>query len=95
MRTPGFFRAQMTSDVLVRHYETVADASLVPVLLYNFTAVTGVKWETGRYEPEPNTRFAHWLYERNGWAAWTCGRQMLDSDGGPPTKAPAETADGD
>lgn len=42
VRTPGFFRAQMSSDVLVRHYETVADASPVPVLLYNFTAVTGV-----------------------------------------------------
>jgi 4-hydroxy-2-oxoglutarate aldolase len=42
VRTPGFFKAQMTTDVFVRHYTAVADASPVPVLLYNFTAVTGV-----------------------------------------------------
>lgn len=42
VRTPGFFKAQMTADVFVRHYSAVADASPVPVLLYNFTAVTGV-----------------------------------------------------
>jgi hypothetical protein len=38
----GFFKAQMTAEVFVRHYTAVADASPVPVLLYNFTAVTGV-----------------------------------------------------
>jgi 4-hydroxy-2-oxoglutarate aldolase len=32
----------MTTEVFVRHYAAVADASPVPVLLYNFTAVTGV-----------------------------------------------------
>jgi 4-hydroxy-2-oxoglutarate aldolase len=42
VRTPGFFKAQMTTDVFVRHYTTVADASPVPVLLYNFPALTGV-----------------------------------------------------
>jgi 4-hydroxy-2-oxoglutarate aldolase len=42
VRTPGFFKSQMTADVFVRHYTEVADASPVPVLLYNFTAVTGV-----------------------------------------------------
>src|SRR6267142_2308466 len=42
VRTPGFFKTQMTTDVFVRHYTAVADASPVPVLLYNFTAVTGV-----------------------------------------------------
>ena len=42
VRTPGFFKSQMTSEVFVRHYTAVADASPVPVLLYNFTAVTGV-----------------------------------------------------
>jgi 4-hydroxy-2-oxoglutarate aldolase len=42
VRTPGFFKSQMTGDVFLRHYMTVADASPVPVLLYNFPAVTGV-----------------------------------------------------
>jgi len=42
VRTPGFFKSQMTNDVFVRHYTAVADQSPVPVLLYNFTAVTGV-----------------------------------------------------
>src|SRR6266853_4426989 len=42
VRTPGFYKAQMNTDAFVRHYTAVADASSVPVLLYNFTAVTGV-----------------------------------------------------
>src|SRR6185436_18716303 len=42
VRTPGFFKSQMTNEAFVRHYSAVADASPVPVLLYNFTAVTGV-----------------------------------------------------
>ena len=42
VRTPGFYKAQMNTDVFVRHYTAVADMSPVPVLLYNFTAVTGV-----------------------------------------------------
>ena len=42
VRTPGFFKPQMSSDAFVRHYTAVADASPVPVLLYNFTALTGV-----------------------------------------------------
>jgi 4-hydroxy-2-oxoglutarate aldolase len=42
VRTPGFFKAQMTASVFVRHYTAIADASPVPVLLYNFSALTGV-----------------------------------------------------
>jgi 4-hydroxy-2-oxoglutarate aldolase len=42
VRTPSFFKPQMTSDIFVRHYTEVADASPIPVLLYNVTMFTGV-----------------------------------------------------
>jgi 4-hydroxy-2-oxoglutarate aldolase len=42
VRTPAFFKAEMTHDSLVRYYGTVADAAPVPVLLYNFANATGV-----------------------------------------------------
>src|SRR4029078_11274488 len=57
VRTPGFFKSQMTNDVFVRHYSAVADASPVPVLLYNFTAVTGVNLQAtavARVAANPN-----------------------------------------
>ncbi len=40
--TPFYFKSQMTPEALGDHYRAVADASPVPVLLYNFTNVTGV-----------------------------------------------------
>jgi 4-hydroxy-2-oxoglutarate aldolase len=40
--TPFYFKAQMTPDALADHYRAIADASPVPVLLYNFTNVTGL-----------------------------------------------------
>src|SRR6187431_154804 len=42
VRTPSFFKAQMSTEIFVRHYTEVADASPVPVLLYNVTMFTGV-----------------------------------------------------
>ena len=42
VRTPFFFKAQMTADVLITHYTAVADASPVPVVLYNMPHNTGV-----------------------------------------------------
>jgi 4-hydroxy-tetrahydrodipicolinate synthase len=42
VRTPSFFKPQMTTDAFVRHFTEVADASPVPVLLYNVTLYTGV-----------------------------------------------------
>jgi len=42
VRTPSFFKPQLSSDLFVRHYTEVADASPVPILLYNVTVYTGV-----------------------------------------------------
>jgi 4-hydroxy-2-oxoglutarate aldolase len=57
VRTPSFYKARMTSDVFVRHYTAVADATPVPVLLYNVPAVTGVNLTpdaVGRLAAHPN-----------------------------------------
>lgn len=40
--TPFFFKGSMTADALAAHFEAVADASPVPVLVYNVPANTGV-----------------------------------------------------
>jgi 4-hydroxy-2-oxoglutarate aldolase len=42
VRTPFYFKARMTPDALVRHYTAVADGCPVPVLLYNYPALTGI-----------------------------------------------------
>jgi 4-hydroxy-2-oxoglutarate aldolase len=42
VRTPAFFKSQMTTEAFARHYSAVADGSPVPVLLYNYSALTGV-----------------------------------------------------
>jgi 4-hydroxy-2-oxoglutarate aldolase len=43
VRTPSYFKSQLTSDVFIRHFTAVADASPVPVLPYNVPGLTGVK----------------------------------------------------
>ena len=49
-RTPSFFKNVMNSDAFVRHYTAVADASPVPVLLYNVTLFTGVNLQPDAVE---------------------------------------------
>lgn len=49
-RTPSFFKAQMTAEVFVRHYTEVADASPIPVLLYNVSMFTGVNMQVEAVE---------------------------------------------
>ncbi len=39
---PHYYRARMTRTTLRRHYHTVADASEIPVLIYNMPACTGI-----------------------------------------------------
>jgi 4-hydroxy-2-oxoglutarate aldolase len=43
--TPHYYTAKMTGDALVRHYETVADASPIPVLIYVVPGFTNVNME--------------------------------------------------
>ena len=50
VRTPSFFKSQMTTDVFVRHYTDVAESSPVPVLLYNVTMFTGVNLQAEAVE---------------------------------------------
>lgn len=40
--TPHYYGAKMTADSLVRHYEAVADASPIPILIYNVPKFTHV-----------------------------------------------------
>jgi 4-hydroxy-2-oxoglutarate aldolase len=39
---PSYYKGQMTPEVLLRHFHTVADASPIPVILYNMPACTGI-----------------------------------------------------
>jgi 4-hydroxy-2-oxoglutarate aldolase len=55
--TPSYFKAAMKPAVLIRHYRAVADASPLPVILYNFPANTGINLEpdtVARLAEHPN-----------------------------------------
>lgn len=45
--TPYYYSPKMTGEALVRHYESVADASPIPILIYNVPKFTGVNMDPG------------------------------------------------
>jgi 4-hydroxy-2-oxoglutarate aldolase len=55
--TPSFYKSAITQDALVTHYQAIADASPVPVLLYSMPDLTGIKIEpetAARLSEHPN-----------------------------------------
>jgi 4-hydroxy-2-oxoglutarate aldolase len=42
VKTPYYYKSQMTADVLAEHYLRVADAARIPVLIYSVPQLTGV-----------------------------------------------------
>ena len=40
--SPGYYKKQMTSDVLYRYFATLADASPLPLIIYNAPGISGV-----------------------------------------------------
>lgn len=40
--SPFYYKGQMTSGVLIEHFHRVADASPIPVIIYNMPACTGI-----------------------------------------------------
>lgn len=57
--TPHYYRAQMTPEALRRHFEAVADAAPVPVLLYSVPQFTGLTFPVplaAQLAAHPNVR---------------------------------------
>ena len=55
--TPHYYRSAITQTALIEHYNTVADAAPVPVILYSMPALTGIKIEpetVARLSEHPN-----------------------------------------
>jgi len=51
--TPHFYRPSITQQALITHYQSIADASPAPVILYSMPALTGIK-----IEPETAARLS-------------------------------------
>ena len=51
--TPHFYRSSITQQALIAHYQSIADASPAPVILYSMPALTGIK-----IEPETAARLS-------------------------------------
>jgi len=44
--TPSFYRSAITQEILFKHYNEIADAAPIPVILYSMPVLTGIKIET-------------------------------------------------
>ena len=51
--TPHFYRSSITQQALIAHYQSIADESPAPVILYSMLALTGIK-----IEPETAARLS-------------------------------------
>jgi 4-hydroxy-2-oxoglutarate aldolase len=51
--TPHFYRPSITQQALITHYQSIADESPAPVILYSMPALTGIK-----IEPETAARLS-------------------------------------
>jgi 4-hydroxy-tetrahydrodipicolinate synthase len=57
--TPNYYKAAMKPAALIRHYRALAEASPIPILLYNFPANTGINLDAetvARLAEHPNIR---------------------------------------
>jgi 4-hydroxy-2-oxoglutarate aldolase len=55
--SPGYFRAQMTDEVLYRYFASLADGARIPLLLYNAPGFCGITLDpslVGRLAAHPN-----------------------------------------
>jgi 4-hydroxy-2-oxoglutarate aldolase len=42
--TPHYYKSRMVQEALQRHFEAVAEASPIPILIYSVPAFTGISW---------------------------------------------------
>ena len=57
VKTPSFYKSALNPDTLTEHYQRVADASQIPVILYSIPQLTGVALEAdlvARLADHPN-----------------------------------------
>jgi 4-hydroxy-2-oxoglutarate aldolase len=80
-RTPSLYRAHVSVTALVAHYTAVADASPVPVLLYNYAAFTGVNMT-----PDTIRQLAAHPNIRGMKETTTDGAQFVDLDASVPSR---------
>ncbi len=44
--TPHYYKSQLNASALINHYRVIADASPIPIILYNFPPSTGIDLDT-------------------------------------------------